>query len=190
MAGSALCHGFTFEELFSDDEDLINLGGNTAKIGTITLIAPPNTITMPIRSYFGRISILVLVLVLLVGLPFGVVVEWHVIKPLRRLIESITGLAKSPFDKAPEWKNKEDGIIYEAYGELVSLQHRTQYELAKPEKIAALGEAVAKINHDMHNVLSSAVLVSDNLTNSKYPKVARAAPMDNGAIDREITLCQ
>ena len=102
MAGSALCHGFTFEELFSDDEDLIKLGGNTAKIGTITLIAPPNTITMPIHSYFGRISILVLVLVLLVGLPFGVVVECRVIKPRRRLLESITGFAKSPFDKAQE----------------------------------------------------------------------------------------
>ena len=73
---------------------------------------------------------------------------------------------------------------------MVSLQHRTQYELAKPEKMAALGKAVAKINHDMRNVLSSAVLVSDNLTNSKDPKVARAEPMDNSAIDREITLCQ
>ena len=56
--------------------------------------------------------------------------------------------------------------------------------------MAALGEAVAKINHDMRNVLSSAVLVSDNLTNSKDPKVARAAPLVNGAIDRAITLCQ
>ncbi|MBT6257417.1 MAG: HAMP domain-containing histidine kinase [Alphaproteobacteria bacterium] len=181
---------FTLDELCSDDEDLIKLGGNIAEIGTITLIAPPNMITMPIRSYFGRISILVLVLVLLVSLPFGIVVEWRVIKPLRRLIESITGFAKSPFDKAPEWKHKEDGIIDEAYGALVSLQHRTQYELAQREKMAELGEAVAKINHDMRNVLSSAVLVSDNLTNSKDPKVARAAPLVNGAIDRAITLCQ
>ena len=89
---------FTLDELCSDDEDLIKLGGNIAEIGTITLIAPPNMIMMPIRSYFGRISILVLVLVLLVSLPFGVVVECRVIKPLRRLIESITGFAKSPFD--------------------------------------------------------------------------------------------
>lgn len=56
--------------------------------------------------------------------------------------------------------------------------------------MAELGEAVAKINHDMSNVLFSAVLVSDNLTNSKDPKVARAVPLVNGAIDREITLCQ
>lgn len=181
---------FTLEELCSDDEDLIKLGGNIAEIGTITLIAPANMITAPIRAYFGRITILVLVLVLLVSLPFSLIVEWRVIKPLRRLIESITGFAKSPFDKAPEWKHKEEGIIDEAYSALVSLQHRTQYELAQREKMAALGEAVAKINHDMRNVLSSAVLVSDNLTNSKDPKVARAAPLVNGAIDRAITLCQ
>ena len=102
---------FTLEELYSDDEDLIKLGSNIAKIGTITLIAPPNTITMLIRFYFWQISILVLVLVLLVGLPSGVVVEWRVIKPLQRLIESITSFAKSPFVKAPDWKHKEDGII-------------------------------------------------------------------------------
>lgn len=190
MQRQAYAMDFTLDDLCSDDEDLIKLGGNIAEIGTITLISPPNMITSSIRSYFGRIAILVLVLVLLVSLPFGLVVEWRVIQPLRRLIESITSFAKSPFDSAPEWKHKEDGIIDEAYGALVSLQHRTQYELAQREKMAALGEAVAKINHDMRNVLSSAVLVSDNLTNSKDPKVARAAPLVNGAIDRAITLCQ
>ncbi len=33
---------FTLEELCSDDEDLIKLGGNIADIGEITLIVPPN----------------------------------------------------------------------------------------------------------------------------------------------------
>ena len=138
----------------------------------------------------GRIGILVLVLVLMVGLPFGLVVEWRVIGPLRRLIESITQFAQSPFDATAEWEQQNRGIIDEAHNALVSLQHRTQYELAQREKLAALGEAVAKINHDMRNVLSSAVLVSDILTASNDPKVARAAPLVNGAIDRAITLCQ
>jgi signal transduction histidine kinase len=181
---------FTLEELCSDDEDLIKLGGNIAKIGVITLIVPPNWTTPAIRGYMGRIGILVLVLVLMVGLPFGLVVEWRVIGPLRRLIESITQFAQSPFDATAEWEQQNRGIIDEAHNALVSLQHRTQYELAQREKLAALGEAVAKINHDMRNVLSSAVLVSDTLTASNDPKVARAAPLVNGAIDRAITLCQ
>jgi hypothetical protein len=59
------------------------------------------------------------------------------------------------------------------------------------EDLIKLGDNIAKIgkiNHDMRNILSSAVLVSDNLTNSKDPKVARAAPLVNGASDRAITL--
>ena len=181
---------FTLEELCSDDEDLIKLGGNIAKIGVITLIVPPNWTTPAIRAYMGRIGILVMVLVLMVGLPFGLVVEWRVIGPLRRLIESITQFAQSPFNATAEWQQQNRGIIDEAHNALVSLQHRTQYELAQREKLAALGEAVAKINHDMRNVLSSAVLVSDTLTASNDPKVVRAAPLVNGAIDRAITLCQ
>jgi signal transduction histidine kinase len=181
---------FTLEELCSDDEDLIKLGGNIADIGEITLIVPPNWTTPAIRGYIGRIGVLVLVLVLMVGLPFGLVVEWRVIGPLRRLIESITRFAQSPFDSTAEWEQQNRGIIDEAHNALVSLQHRTQYELAQREKLAALGEAVAKINHDMRNVLSSAVLVSDTLTASNDPKVARAAPLVNGAIDRAITLCE
>lgn len=47
---------FTLEELCSDDEDLIKLGGNIAKIGVITLIVPPNWTTPAIRGYMGRIG--------------------------------------------------------------------------------------------------------------------------------------
>jgi signal transduction histidine kinase len=126
----------------------------------------------------------------MVGLPFGLVIEWRVIGPLRRLIESITQFAQSPFDATAEWEQQNRGIIDEAHNAHVSLQHRTQYELAQREKLSALGEAVAKINHDMRNVLASAVLVSYTLTASNDRKVARAAPLVNGAIDRAITLCQ
>ena len=181
---------FTLEELCVDDEKLIKLGGNIAEIGVVTLISPPNLITPSIRAYFSRIAFLVFALVLLVSLPFGIVVEWRVVRPLKRLIESVTNFAKSPFDAAPEWQNSDDSIIDEAYSAVVSLQHRTQYELSQREKMAVLGDAVAKINHDMRNVLASAVLVSDQLTDSKDPKVARAAPLVNGAIERAIILCQ
>ena len=57
------------------------------------------------------------------------------------------------------------------------------------EKLASMGEAVAKVNHDMRNVLSSALLVSDSLENSDDPKVKKSAKIVNKAIERAAVLC-
>ena len=46
-----------------------------------------------------------------------------------------------------------------------------------------------KINHDMRNVLATAVLLSDSLENSKDPKVASAGPVVSQAIQRAVDLC-
>ena len=109
---TTLCHGIHFKGTRSDDEDL-PLCGKYSRDWHYNINCPcqydhrTNT-----RLFWPQYIVLVLVLV---SLPFSLIVEWRVIKPLRRLIESITGFAKSPFDKAPEWKHKEEGIIDEAY---------------------------------------------------------------------------
>jgi signal transduction histidine kinase len=48
---------------------------------------------------------------------------------------------------------------------------------------------VAKINHDLRNILASAQLVSDRIAVSQDPQVKRAAPTLVGAIDRAVALC-
>ena len=52
----------------------------------------------------------------------------------------------------------------------------------------ALGEAVAKINHDLRNMLTSAQIASDRLAALGDPKVAQALPRLERALDRAITL--
>jgi signal transduction histidine kinase len=55
-------------------------------------------------------------------------------------------------------------------------------------RLAALGEAVAKINHDLRNMLTSAQMASDRLAALGDPKVAQALPRLERALDRAITL--
>src|SRR5690606_19002640 len=55
--------------------------------------------------------------------------------------------------------------------------------------LAALGAAVARINHDLRNILSSASLMSDRLAHIEAPEVKRIAPVLIRAIDRAVTLC-
>jgi signal transduction histidine kinase len=54
--------------------------------------------------------------------------------------------------------------------------------------LAELGSAVAKINHDLRNSLASAQLVSDVLAKSDDPRVMRAAPRLERALERAIDL--
>ena len=55
-------------------------------------------------------------------------------------------------------------------------------------RLAALGEAVAKINHDLRNMLTSAQIASERLAQSGDPKVAQALPRLERALDRAIKL--
>ena len=55
-------------------------------------------------------------------------------------------------------------------------------------RLAALGEAVAKINHDLRNMLTSAQFVSERLAGSGDPKVTQALPRLERALDRAVRL--
>src|SRR5262245_60204946 len=67
--------------------------------------------------------------------------------------------------------------------ELASILHRQS-------RLAALGLAVSKINHDLRNLFASAQLCSDHLSTSPDPKVQRFAPKLMRALERAIAFCQ
>jgi signal transduction histidine kinase len=62
--------------------------------------------------------------------------------------------------------------------------------LHQKNRLAALGLAVSKINHDLRNLLSGAQLFSDQLSSSPDPKVQRFAPKLMRALERAIAFCQ
>ncbi len=62
--------------------------------------------------------------------------------------------------------------------------------LHQQSRLAALGLAVSKINHDLRNLLASAQLFSDQLSTSPDPKVQRFAPKLMRALERAIAFCQ
>jgi len=56
-------------------------------------------------------------------------------------------------------------------------------------RLAQLGLAVSKINHDLRNMLANAQLISDRLTGSPDPTVQRFAPKLIASLDRAINFC-
>ena len=56
------------------------------------------------------------------------------------------------------------------------MQETVRQALGQRARLAALGTAVTKINHDLRNILATARLVTDGLAASAAPEVRRVAP--------------
>jgi signal transduction histidine kinase len=114
-----------------------------------------------------------------------------IVRPMLRITESIERFRADPEDPAaaPQVSNRRDeiGRVEE---ELGRMQEEVRQALRSRARLAALGEAVAKINHDLRNMLTSAQLAKENLAASADPKVAKALPRLERALDRALGLAQ
>ena len=108
---------------------------------------------------------------------------------MQRITRSMERFRADPEDPAarlpPSGRRDEIG---RAEAELDRMQADLRAALASRARLAALGEAVAKINHEMRNMLTSAQMASERLAASGDPVVARALPRLERALDRAVTL--
>jgi signal transduction histidine kinase len=112
------------------------------------------------------------------------------VQPLTRLTRNMVRFSANPEDSSriiqPSTRGDEIGT---AERELAHMQGELNQMLAQKNRLAALGLAVSKINHDMRNMLANAQLLSDNLTSVKDPRVQRFAPKLIASLDRAINFC-
>jgi signal transduction histidine kinase len=111
------------------------------------------------------------------------------VQPMRRITVAMERFRADPADPAAavEVSSRRDEIG-RAEAELDRMQADLRAALASRARLAALGEAVAKINHDLRNMLTSAQIASERLAMSGDPKVAQAMPRLERALDRAIAL--
>jgi signal transduction histidine kinase len=74
--------------------------------------------------------------------------------------------------------------------ELSDMQRDLVSMLHQKSRLAALGLAVSKINHDLRNLLASSQLLSDQLSSVPDPRVQRFAPKLVRSLERAIAFCQ
>lgn len=111
--------------------------------------------------------------------------------PIRRVVTHMTAYAEAPEDArrviVPTAGIRE---LREAEEALQMMQTQLIGALRQKERLAQLGGAVAKISHDLRNILTTAQLFADRLSASDDPAVARAAPKLVGSIRRAVSLCE
>ena len=106
---------------------------------------------------------------------------------MRRLTANLVGFHENPESAAriivPSQRGDEIGV---AERELSDMQRDLVSMLHQKSRLAALGLAVSKINHDLRNLLASSQLLSDQLASVPDPRVQRFAPKLMRSLERAI----
>ena len=167
LALSALAGAETSPALISIKTKMLTREGVHSRLKMhekLHLAFPPNAMTKALYRFLFTGVVLVIMAAVLIGVPFAMVLQWLVMSPLRSMIMSMAAFAEDPYRPTDHAHSVQfDGIMSEAADALNCMATTALNELVQRDKLASLGEAIAKINHDMRNVLSSAVLLSDNL---------------------------
>ena len=148
----------------------------------------------PLRADMIRHGLNVLGLSIIISIIAAAAVYLTLIKvlvrPMIRITQNMVHFGENPEDPGriiePKMRGDEIGI---AETELASMQTQLNQLLHQRKRLADLGLAVSKINHDLRNMLASAQLISDRLGELPDPSVQRFAPKLIASLDRAINFC-
>jgi signal transduction histidine kinase len=185
--------------LIRDAFELLRLGPRVIRVVGPAPTRPELTVEVlldedPMRAamidYSRRILALSIVISLITATLVYLSLQLLMVRPMRRITESLMAFHTAPEDAsrdvAPSRRSDEIGI---AQRELAHMQADLRAALKQKDRLAALGTAVSKINHDLRNILATAQIVSDRLSTSADPEVRHVTPTLIDSIDRAISLC-
>ena len=141
--------------------------------------------------YSRNIFILSLIVATITSAVIFIVLSRSLIRPIRRLIGNMTAFRREPENATliidPTPRRDEIGVMER---ELSGMETDLFAMLRQRRHLADLGLGVAKINHDLRNVLTSAQLLSDQVATLDDPKVQRLAPRLVQTLDRATNFAQ
>lgn len=143
----------------------------------------------PLKLAMGRFAAQTLLASTLISLLVGALVYFLLsvafVRPMRRLTASIERFRDHPEDASiPFERSSRADEIGRAESAAAEMAEQIRANLRQRERLALLGGAVARIAHDLRNMLATAQIVSERLAASDDPKVRQIAPRLERAIGR------
>ncbi|SMX29890.1 Sensor protein ZraS [Pelagimonas phthalicica] len=113
------------------------------------------------------------------------------VKPIKGVIGHMMSYSAAPED-ARQIIEPSAGVreLREAEVALHDLQTQLTQALKQKDRLAQLGGAVARVSHDLRNILTAAQLFTDRIEMSEDPTVKRMAPKLVNSITRAVSLCE
>ncbi len=193
MAGPMTLIRDAMAQILDPENRVIRVIGNPVQ--EAGLLIEITTETAPLRralvDYGARILILSALISAVTAVLLFLAVRRLLVVPIRRVVAHMTAYAAAPEDTRRIIEPTARVIeLREAEDALHGLQTQLTGALRQKERLAQLGGAVAKISHDLRNILTTAQLFADRLEGSADPVVVRAAPKLEASIRRAVALCE
>ncbi|MFK7751188.1 MAG: sensor histidine kinase [Sedimentitalea sp.] len=185
--------GDAVKRLGNPENEMIRVMG--APVREAGLMIEVTMETAPMRAamvdYGLRILMLSAVISVFTAVLLFIAVRVFLVTPIKGVVGYMKRYAAAPEDArgiiTPRAGVRE---LREAEEALLSLQTELTQALKQRERLAQLGGAVAKVSHDLRNILTSAQLFTDRIETSEDPLVRRLAPKLVGSITRAVSLCE
>ncbi len=182
-----------FETLWVDGDRNIRVIGRPdpgrADEVEITIRASP--LKAALLGYARRTLYITLVLSAVTGAILYLVAQRLFIAPVRIIAANMTAFREDPEDASRVMRpSSRIAEVAEAEAALAAMQTDLREALRQRARLAALGRAVAKISHDLRNMLASAQLMAERFEGSRDPMVQRSGSKLIGSIGRAIALCE
>lgn len=181
------------EVFFVSEDRIIQVIGQTRQGtgGVIEVVMDEAPLRETMVAYGMRVLYLSLAISIATAALLFFAVQRFIVRPMQRVIASMEAYRDDPEDPArilsPQGGARELARAEEA---LRDLQLRLTGALKQKERLAGLGAAVAKISHDLRNMLTTAQLLADRIESSSDPAVRRTAPKLVASLSRAIQLCE
>jgi signal transduction histidine kinase len=155
----------------------------------VEIVIPDGPLKRELTNQLVRLLAIAAFTSVMAGAVVYLSLSFLLVRPMRRITLSMERFRADPEDPRaripPSGRRDEIG---RAENELGRMQGDLRAALASRARLAALGEAVAKINHDLRNMLTSAQIASERMATSGDPKVAQALPRLERALNRATLL--
>ena len=180
------------QTLFSAKTDVMRAVGPAPMGGEfIEVVMDEAPLRKAMLGFSVRILILSLIISAITATLVYLALHMLLVRPMRRMTANMVAFRAEPENLARIITTSNRGDeIGTAERELAAMQAELAALLAQKNRLAALGLAVSKINHDLRNLLTSAQLFSERLAGVSDPHVQRFAPRLMRALERAVAFCQ
>lgn len=173
------------------DRTLRIVGNGDVEDSTVEVLMSEAPLHADLNSYSRNIVLVSLSIAIVTAIVLFVLLSRQLIAPIRRLTANMVSYRMAPENASliisPTRRKDEIGIVEQ---ELAAMETDIFSMLRQRRHLADLGLAVAKINHDLRNTLTSAQLLSDQVVALEDPKIQRLAPRLVHSIDKAIGFAQ
>jgi signal transduction histidine kinase len=169
----------------------IRVVGHGMGVDFVEMILDQHPLRVAMLEFSRNILLLSLIISGITASLVYLALQWVIVRPVRRLSGNIAAFAGNPEDASrviqPSDRADEIGVAEQA---LAQMEASLAEELRQKRRLADLGLAVSKINHELRNMLTTAQLLTDRLERVNDEAVQRVAPRLVATLGRAIAFCE